>query len=106
MAVSVRKEEISIMRLIGATDTFISMPFIIEGIIIGLAGAAIPLVILYFMYGKIISFVSERFSILSNILVFMDVNELFIILIPVCLVMGVGIGYIGSIFTLRKHMRT
>ena len=106
MAVSVRKEEISIMKLIGATDTFIGLPFVFEGIFIGVLGAAIPLFVLYFLYGRIIEFISERFAILSNILVFMDVNEIFNMLVPVCLVIGVGIGYIGSLWTLKKHMRT
>lgn len=103
--VSVRKEEISIMRLVGATDLFIKMPFIIEGILIGIIGAAFPLAILYVMYGRIVSFVGEKFSVLSGILVFLDSDEVFSVLMPICILMGVGIGYIGSIWTLRRHVR-
>lgn len=103
--VSVRKEEISIMRLVGATDLFIKMPFIIEGIVIGFIGAALPLTVLYVMYGRIVSFIGDRFSILSGILVFLDVRTVFSVLVPVCVCMGVGIGYVGSIWTLRKHVR-
>lgn len=103
--VSVRKEEISIMRLVGATDLFIKMPFIIEGIVIGFTGAAIPLTVLYVMYGRIVSFIGDRFRILSGILVFLDVRTVFSVLVPVCVCMGVGIGYVGSIWTLRKHVR-
>ena len=50
VGISVRKEEIGIMKLIGATNTFVRLPFILEGILIGLIGAAIPLTALYFLY--------------------------------------------------------
>lgn len=103
--ISVRKEEISIMRLVGATDLFIKLPFIIEGIVIGLIGAVIPLLILYIMYGRVIGYIGDKFSALSNILVFLDAGAVFKVLIPVCICVGVGIGYIGSRWTLRKHIR-
>lgn len=105
MGVSVRKEEISIMRLVGATDLFIKLPFILEGIFIGFVGTAIPLVLLYSMYDRIIEIISEKFNVLSEILVFMDGRELFSVLVPVSLFLGIGIGYIGSTLTLRKHMK-
>ena len=103
--VSVRKEEISIMRLIGATDLFIKLPFIIEGIVIGFIGAVIPLGILYFMYDAIIAYIGDKFSVLSDILVFMGSDRIFAVLIPVSLCVGVGIGYFGSLLTLRKHVK-
>lgn len=53
--IAVRREEIGIMKMIGATDFFVRAPFIVEGILIGLIGAVIPLCILYAMYGKIIT---------------------------------------------------
>lgn len=105
MGIAVRKEEIGIMKLVGATNLFIRLPFIIEGITIGLIGASIPLVILYFMYSRIIRFISEKFNVLSNILVFLDNGEVFAVLVPVALAVGVGIGLIGSIWTMRKHLR-
>ena len=48
MGISVRKEEIGIMKYIGATDAFVRMPFLLEGIVLGVIGAAIPLIGLYF----------------------------------------------------------
>lgn len=105
MGVSVRKEEISIMRLVGATDLFIKLPFILEGVFIGFVGAAIPLLLLYSMYDRIVVLISERFNVLSEILVFMDSKTVFSVLIPVSLILGIGIGYIGSALTLRKHMK-
>ena len=100
--IAVRKEEI--MKVIGATDYFVRAPFIVEGILIGLIGAAIPLIILHAMYGRIIEYVANRFGFLNNLLTFLPVDTVFQILLPVGLILGVGIGYIGSRVTVRKHI--
>ena len=102
--IAVRREEIGIMKVIGATDYFVRAPFIVEGILIGLIGAAIPLIILYTMYGRIIEYVANRFGFLNNLLSFLPVESVFQILLPVGLILGVGIGYIGSRVTVRKHI--
>ena len=102
--IAVRREEIGIMKMIGATDFFVRAPFIVEGILIGLIGAAIPLCILYAMYGKIITYVASRFGFLNNLLTFLPVQTVFEILVPVGLILGVGIGYIGSKATVHKHI--
>ena len=102
--IAVRKEEIGIMKVIGATDYFARAPFIVEGILIGLIGAAIPLIILHAMYGRIIEYVANRFGFLNNLLTFLPVDTVFQILLPVGLILGVGIGYIGSRVTVRKHI--
>lgn len=104
VGISVRREEIGIMKLIGAKDSFVRAPFIVEGVTIGLIGSVIPLVILYVMYGRIIRYVANRFNALSNMFAFAPVNSIFKVLIPVSLVLGVGIGYIGSRLTLKKHL--
>src|SRR5699024_4220443 len=62
MGISVRQEEIGIMKLIGATDFFVRAPFVIEGILLGAIGAVIPMGILYFLYDRIITYVVERFQ--------------------------------------------
>ena len=103
--ISVRREEIAIMKLIGATDYFVRAPFVVEGIVIGLIGAAIPLGILYALYGKIVMYISDKFSFISNMMKFLSVNEIFHNLIPVALILGVGIGFIRSRITIRKHLR-
>ena len=102
--IAVRKEEIGIMKVIGATDYFVRAPFIVEGILIGLIGAAIPLIILHAMYGRIIEYVANRFGFLNNLLTFLPVDTVLQILLPVGLILGVGIGYIGSRVTVRKHI--
>ena len=67
MGITVRREEIAIMKYIGAKDGFVRAPFIIEGILIGLVGAAIPLGILYVLYNKAITYILTKFSLLNNI---------------------------------------
>ena len=105
IGITVRKEEIAIMKYIGAKDYFVRGPFIVEGILIGLVGAAIPLAGLYVVYDKAIDYIITRFSILNNILDFMPVWDVYKILLPTGLLLGVGIGFIGSFFTIRKHLK-
>ncbi len=105
MGITVRREEIAIMKYIGAKDGFVRAPFIIEGLVIGLIGAVIPLVILYFLYDKAVAYVMTKFSLLNNIIEFLPVTTVYRTLLPVGLILGVGIGFIGSAFTIRKHLR-
>ena len=92
------------MKLIGAKDSFVRAPFVVEGVTIGLIGSVIPLVILYIMYGKIIKYVAERFDALSDMFAFSSVSSIFRVLVPISLLLGVGIGYIGSRLTLKRHL--
>lgn len=103
--VSVRKTEISIMKLIGATDHFIRTPFVVEGIIIGVVGALIPLLIVKYGYTGAIASLMEYIDTSFAGTSFLSVNSIRKVLVPVCLLMGVGIGYIGSTATLRKQLR-
>ena len=99
------EEEIAIMKYIGAKDFVVRSPFVIEGLIIGLFGAVIPLALLYFLYDKAIVYIMEKFSILKNIITFLPVGNVYIYLLPIGLAMGIGIGFLGSYFTVRKHLR-
>ena len=105
IGISVRKEEINIMKYIGATDFFVRSPFVIEGMMIGLIGAAIPLGIIYGVYNMVIDYVMTRFAVLATLSKFLTVEEVFAVLTPVSLGIGVGIGFLGSIATVRKHLR-
>lgn len=105
IGISVRKEEINIMKYIGATDFFVRSPFVIEGILIGLIGASIPLGVIYGMYNVVMDYVTTRFTMLSTLLSFLTVDEVFRVLIPVSLGIGVGIGFLGSVATVRRHLR-
>ena len=105
MGITVRKEEIAIMKYIGAKDFVVRSPFVIEGLIIGIFGAAIPLVLLYFLYDKAVQYIMVKFSILENIITFLPVSTVYQILLPIGVVMGIGIGFLGSFFTVRKHLK-
>ena len=105
IGISVRREEINIMKYIGATDFFVRAPFVIEGLIIGLIGAAIPLGVVYSIYINAMDMILSRFNELGSILAFLSVDEIFSILVPVSLGIGAGIGFIGSFVTVRKHLR-
>lgn len=105
IGISVRKEEINIMKYIGATDFFVRSPFVIEGMLIGLIGAAIPLGIIYVLYNTIMEYILEKFAMLTKLLSFLTVGEIFHVLAPVSLGIGVGIGFLGSFVTVRKHLR-
>lgn len=105
VGISVRKEEIGIMKLIGATDFLVRAPFVVEGMVIGLIGASIPLALLYVMYGKIIVYISEKFKFIGSMFSFVPENVLFQTLIPIAVILGVGIGFVGSMVTIRKHLK-
>lgn len=105
IGISVRKEEITIMKYIGATDFFVRSPFVIEGMLIGAIGALIPLGIIYVIYNQVIEYIMTKFATLVKLLSFVSVNDIFARLLPVSLIMGIGIGFLGSIVTVRKHLR-
>lgn len=102
--IAVRKPEIAIMRLIGASDFFIWGPFIVEGMLIGFIGSALPLIVLAISYGKILDYISRHFSLFSQGLAFLTTGQVFAVLIPVALFLGVGIGFLGSYVTVRRNL--
>ena len=103
--ITVRKEEIAIMKYIGAKDFVVRSPFVIEGLIIGVFGAVIPLTLLYFLYDKAVQYIMERFSILQNIIDFLPVGTEYQVLLPIGLILGIGIAFHVSFFTVRKHLK-
>ena len=105
IGISVRKEEIAIMKYIGATDFFVRSPFVIEGMMIGAIGSLLPLGIIYILYNTVIEYILTRFSVLTSLLTFLPVEVIFATLLPMSIAMGVGIGFLGSITTVRKHLR-
>ena len=104
IGISVRKEEIQIMKYIGATDFFTRAPFVIEGMVIGVIGSFVPLIAVFFIYNEAMMYVAKRFPSLSQLLAFLPVETVFTNLVPVCIGLGVGIGFIGSFTTVRKHL--
>ena len=105
IGISVRRHEIKIMKLIGATNRFVRSPFVIEGVIIGLVGSAIPLVVIRIIYNRLIEFIIGKFGVLARSIPFASVNQIFTILLPLGLGIGAGIGLIGSALSIRKHLK-
>ena len=105
VGISVRKEEIGIMKYIGATDAFVRAPFVLEGMVLGVIGAAIPLAALYFLYNTAVEFILTKFNLLTGVVDFIPVWQIYQVLLPIGLLLGIGIGFIGSIWTTRKHLR-
>ena len=104
IGIQVRKEEINIMKYIGATYFFVRSPFFIEGMIIGAIGACIPLGMIYALYSTLIEYVIERFTMLSTLLNFLPAGQIFGTLVPISMAVGIGIGFFGSFSTVRKHL--
>lgn len=104
LAIHVRREEIRIMRFIGATSRFVRMPFVIEGILIGCAGAALPLLITYLVYGRAVVFFTREMALFSSLFVLLPAEDVFRVLIPAAVILGVGIGFAGSEISVRRHL--
>lgn len=105
IGISVRQHEIKIMKLIGSTNAFVRAPFIIEGVIIGLIGSALPLILIRVIYNRLIGFVISKFGVMASAISFASVRDIFVILVPMGLGIGAGIGLIGSVLSLRKHLK-
>lgn len=105
VAAAFRKSENQIMRLIGATNYMIRAPFVVEGIIIGLLGAVIPLISMFFLYRKSIVYLVEKFQILSGIFQFLPIGDIFPAMAVIAMLLGVGLGFFASFFTIRKHLK-
>ena len=105
LTVHARRKEISIMKYIGATNNFIRSPFIVEGIIIGTIASMISVLLIGMAYNAITSkLVGSSISklISFNLLSF---NELFNSIIMVFLILGIGVGILGSIMSMRKYLK-
>ncbi|MCL2386845.1 MAG: permease-like cell division protein FtsX [Defluviitaleaceae bacterium] len=103
ITVNARKTEINIMKYVGATDWFIRWPFVLEGMIIGLLGGFFPALICWFGYGRIIAAINDipHLSFIDFIPPEYVMNYVFIF----ALVLGVVIGLIGSITSVKRHLK-
>jgi len=103
--INVRREEISIMSIIGATDFFIQAPFVVEGALIGMLGSVLPIGILYVVYGEVILTLREQFESVFTTMNFIDRTNIMQQFIPLALVFSLGIGTIASHMTAKRQIR-
>lgn len=105
LTVHARRREISIMKYVGATNSFIRWPFAVEGIIIGLMSGAISIGILSGIYYLVVqndTFISMTTKIGLTLLQFGDMLNTIII---IYLALGIGIGVLGSTISMRKYLK-
>ncbi len=104
IGISVRKEEIAIMKLIGAKDSFVRTPFLVEGVMIGVIGSVIPIALLYFMYDGVVDYLTEHYNVVANLIHFVSTEEVIKGITPIALLLGIGIGFFASLLTTHKHL--
>ena len=105
LTVHARRREISIMKYVGATNSFIRGPFIVEGVIIGVISAIITLVILGVSYNAVMSGIGESVLIQEIGIGLLSFSEMFYLVLAVYLILGVGIGVLGSTISMRKYLK-
>lgn len=104
LTVHARRREISIMKYVGATNSFIRWPFIVEGILIGIASALFSIVIVGFIYNGLVPKLLESNVIQTLEITFVTFADMFNLIIMVYLALGIGIGVIGSMMSMRKYL--
>lgn len=103
ITVASRKREIGIMKYVGATNSYIKTPFVVEGILFGIVAAIVSILIVYFGYGYVFDLVNERLYVLFSVVlvpaetILKDISIMF-------LVIGSGIGALGSMISMKKYL--
>lgn len=101
LTVFTRRQEIMIMKMVGASDWFIRWPFVIEGLVLGLLGSLVPVAGLYYGYQYVVEWVSFNIPFLG----LMPTSEVFHFLLQTLFILGIGLGVLGSSFSLRKFLK-
>lgn len=104
IGISVRKDEIAIMKLIGAKDSFVRTPFLVEGVMIGLIGSIIPMILLFFMYDAVVDYLTAHYNVVANLIHFVSTAQVIRGVTPISLLLGIGIGFVASFVTTHKHL--
>ena len=104
LTVYARRKEISIMKYVGATNSFIRWPFIVEGIIIGIISAAISILLVGVVYKFVATKLLESALVKSLGMTLVSFSDMFSLIIIVYLCLGIGIGIIGSTLSMRKYL--
>ena len=102
MTIASRQTEISIMRMVGASNWYIRLPYMIEGLFIGILGSIVPILILYFGYTAVYNGVQEM---LPAFLVLREPYPFILQCAGVLAGLGGGVGLIGSFVSIRKYLK-
>ncbi|OOB80133.1 MAG: hypothetical protein BEN19_06540 [Epulopiscium sp. Nuni2H_MBin003] len=105
LTVFVRKKEIEIMKYIGATDSFIRVPFLVEGISIGIIGVIIPTIVIFRVYDVVARGLSKVLIDVVGGIYLRPIETIMVGLVPIYIVLAIGISMLGSIIALRRHLK-
>ena len=105
LTVHSRRKEISIMKYVGATNSFIRWPFIVEGIVIGIISSIISIIIVGGTYNIITTKMAESDFVRVMGMNLVGLNEMLTSIILVYLILGIGIGTVGSVVSMRKYLK-
>lgn len=103
ITVASRKGEIELMQYIGASNGFVRGPFLLEGIILGLLGAILSIIIVLNGYNYMVSLANEKFFAMLSVNL-IPANMISVDLLIIFVTIGVGIGILGSIVSLKKFL--
>ncbi len=98
-----RKDEIEIMKLVGATNSFVRIPFVIEGMLLGLLGSIIPIVVVSVIYYNIYQVVTPKLK--GELLQLLPTTPLLYQVNGLLIVLGMFIGIWGSFMSVRKFLK-
>ena len=105
LSVYMRRDEIAIMKYLGATNAFVELPFVVEGIFIGLMGTIIPCLLVYFGYGYILKAIAEHFPEVTSYLSFVPLLDIIKYLFPVYGILSIVVGTLGAQISMKKYLR-
>jgi cell division transport system permease protein len=103
LAIYSRREEIGIMKLVGATNWFIRVPFMLEGVFAALIGATVSILVVVGTIKLVFSALGDRFLFLENVLTFTDTELLQVI--GVLVAVGGIVGLAGSYMAVRRFLQ-
>lgn len=105
LSVHARRKEISIMKYVGATNSFIRCPFIVEGVIIGVVSALITILVVGLAYNAIAAKAVQTSLLQQLNLSLVSFNDMFSLILTIYLITGAGIGILGSSISMRKYLQ-
>lgn len=105
ISVYTRRNEINIMKYIGATDSFVRLPFIVEGILIGFLGAILPVALVFFGYNALVNVIIKNFNAIMSLFTVLSVGEIMNGLLPLLVGISIVVGVFGSSISIRKYLR-
>lgn len=105
VAAAFRRRENEIMRLIGATNYMIRAPFVVEGVLLGALGAAVPLAGMYVLYQRAVIYIGEHYQMLTGMFEPIPLGDIFPYMAAAAGFLGAGIGFFVSYFTIHRHLK-